>query len=440
MVGTFIGQYKLVRLLGQGGMGAVYEAVHQKLKTQVAIKLLHREHASKSSQLARFFNEARAVNVIGHPALVPISNVGQLPDGSAYLIMEYLDGETLSQHLKRCPTGMPEVEALRITWHLASALEAAHAKNIVHRDLKPGNVMLVHDAGAGASVRLLDFGIAKLTGLDSDQPSTSTGTLLGTYFYMSPEQCRGSKVDGKTDVYSLGAMLYELISGSRPYNAETPIGVATMHISEPVPRLLDVAPQASAAVSQLIFGMMSKDKNARPSITEVLTLLNQMNPDLATAVPSLPPPRALATETEPDPPTTRGSSTGQAIAGAQPTRRRNARLVVGGILVSLGALGIWASQALRPATDTGAALPKDPGYPGAQPAAAAPAATSPQSPSAQTGSQKPPEPAEALVDASRSARGSVRGKAAKKRELGAKKKPAENKGPAAKPVKTTIID
>jgi serine/threonine-protein kinase len=260
---------------------------------------------------------------------------------------------------------------------------------------------------------------------------------------MSPEQCRGAKVDGKADVYSLGVMLYQLIAGRLPYHAETPIGVATMHLSEPVPTLSDAVPQASPAVSQLVYRMMSKDKNARPSMEEILVLLQQIDPTLATLATALPrslAPRSLLTEPERDPHTTRGISSGQAVASAPPNRRRNLGMLLGAAAVAVVGMGLWASLALHPAAGP-AALPQDSAAPRQPPATPAPAAP----PAAATAPGRHPaeESAEAAAPTSRSSRGG-RGKSGKSR--GAKKKPAEEataeaaKAPVAKPVKTVIID
>jgi serine/threonine-protein kinase len=207
VIGNTISHYKVVRLLGRGGMGEVYEAVDETLGRHVAIKVLLPQYAEDAEVVARFFNEARSVNLISHPGLVQVFEFGKLPNGGAFMVMEYIAGDTLRDRLKENRL-LPEMEALQITLQLSSALAAAHAKDIVHRDLKPGNVMLVPDPvlPTGQRVKLLDFGIAKL-GTQSaagDQPRTRTGLAIGTPTYMSPEQCRGAKsLNGKADVYSL---------------------------------------------------------------------------------------------------------------------------------------------------------------------------------------------------------------------------------------------
>jgi serine/threonine-protein kinase len=184
-----IGSYRIVRKLGQGGMGEVFEAVHETIERRVAIKLLRPERARNAAAAARFFNEARAVNRIDHPGLVQVSDYGETPDGSIYIVMELLRGETLGQRLaRRGRLGLAEV--LLLCRQVASVLVAVHEKGIIHRDLKPDNMMFVPDPDTpgGERVKLLDFGIAKLT-LEGDaaRVRTSTDMLIGTPVYMSPE-------------------------------------------------------------------------------------------------------------------------------------------------------------------------------------------------------------------------------------------------------------
>jgi serine/threonine-protein kinase len=190
MVGQRLGQYLLRRQVGQGGMGAVYEAFDERNNRVVALKVMRAEFTRNREALTRFFNEARAANLIEHPSVVQIIEDGRLADGTAYLAMEFLNGETLSARLRRYQGPMPEIEARRIGWQLSGALAAAHRKSIVHRDLKPGNIMLVAEgAGLPDRVKLLDFGIAKLDvqQLNLEDPMTRTGVIMGTPYYMSPE-------------------------------------------------------------------------------------------------------------------------------------------------------------------------------------------------------------------------------------------------------------
>ena len=216
MVGTRIGKYRVTGLLATGGMGAVYKAIHEEIGRQAAIKVLLPEYVKNDDVARRFLNEARAVNLIRHPALVEIYDTERLPDGSACLIMEFLDGETLTRRIENARGRIPTRKILRIVWQLADVLHAVHERGIVHRDLKPSNAMLVKDSAMpdGERIKLLDFGIAKLA-VDSARFNlkTGTGVTMGTVYYMSPEQCLGAKeVDGKADVYSLGVVLFENMS------------------------------------------------------------------------------------------------------------------------------------------------------------------------------------------------------------------------------------
>jgi len=277
-----IGPYRIVRLLGKGGMGAVYEGVHEAIERRVAIKVLHAELARRQDIATRFFNEARAVNRIDHPGLVQVSDYGQLPDGMAYIVMEFLKGETLGQRIKRVGGRLPSGDVIRIGRQVASALAAAHDKDIVHRDLKPDNIMIVpnSDVPGGELSKVLDFGIAKVAeaqGGDSEA-HTRADALLGTPRYMSPEQCRGGgHTDSKSDVYSLGVIFYELLAGAPPFAGSSHGELIVQHMMQPPPPLSERAdPSASAALVQLVMRMLLKDKDARPTMKQVVGELDRM--------------------------------------------------------------------------------------------------------------------------------------------------------------------
>jgi eukaryotic-like serine/threonine-protein kinase len=239
VLGARVSNFEVVRLLGEGGMGAVYEGKHPVIEKRVAIKLLKPERAVDPELVQRFFNEARATSAIRHPNIVEVMDLGTLPSGAPYLVMELLEGETLGDRLER--VGRLDVQvALDFARQTASALEAAHARGIVHRDLKPDNVFLVPDPRLSGRelVKVLDFGIAKLRGeLVSDPVQTMAGALLGTPSYMSPEQCRGvpEQIDHRTDIYALGVMLYEMICGAPPFVADALGDTMMMHMSMPPP-------------------------------------------------------------------------------------------------------------------------------------------------------------------------------------------------------------
>lgn len=208
--GSLVGHYRVLRKLGEGGMGIVFEAVYEAIGRHVAIKLLHPEYARNSEFAVCFVNEARAVNRVDHPGIVQISDYGTLPDGAAYIVMEYVKGESLRSRPER--GGPPALtETLTLGQQLADTLAAEHAESIVHRALKPDNIMLTRSGRRDGAERtnLLDFGIAKLLEDNHDHIKTQTNVVRGTPASMSPEPCRGaSEVAHKSDVYSLGIILY----------------------------------------------------------------------------------------------------------------------------------------------------------------------------------------------------------------------------------------
>ena len=272
-----VGAYDLVRQLGEGGMGAVFEGVHRQSGRRVAIKMLLPALSQQPDVVGRFFNEARAVSLIRHPSVIEIFEVAQLPDGSAYMVMELLQGETLAAHLRQC--GRLGVSALPIVREIAVALVVAHQKRIIHRDLKPDNVMLV-PAPTGLRVKVLDFGIAKIAE-DAELAGagrgvrTKTGMVFGTPAYMSPEQCRGSGgVGAPTDVYAMGAMLHQLIAGQPPFVAAGVGEVLAMQIYEPPPPLSSLVPDVDPALERLTSSMLDKEPERRPSMAAVLRAID----------------------------------------------------------------------------------------------------------------------------------------------------------------------
>src|SRR5687767_5382254 len=216
--GSILGSYVLRRLIGQGAIGRVYQAEHRTLGRQVALKVLRSEFAEKSVVVKRFFGEARAVNQIAHENIVEITDFVQHDDGTCYYIMELLEGETLQSRFER--TGaIPQSELIRIALQITSALQAVHDQLIVHRDLKPDNVFLTTKGHNDSFVKVLDFGVAKLA--RGQTTTTVAGMLVGTPDYMSPEQAVGGEVDHRADIYSLGALLYEMSTGRKVFSGST---------------------------------------------------------------------------------------------------------------------------------------------------------------------------------------------------------------------------
>jgi serine/threonine-protein kinase len=278
-----LGAYRIVRQIGEGGMGAVFEGVHAGNGQRVAIKVLLPHFSQQPEVVARFFNEARAVVAIDHPSIVKVFDVGQLPDGTTYMVMEFLEGETLAGRMKRLGGGGMGPRAIAICREVAQALVEAHRRGIIHRDLKPDNVMLIPDGRGGEIVKVLDFGIAKIAADAELGPNkaaavrTKTGMVLGTPYYMSPEQCRGlSGISGKTDVYALGAVMYHLLAGRPPFVGQGVGEILAMQIYETPKSLVEVVPSVPAPVSQLVARMLDKSPEARPNMGDVARALGSL--------------------------------------------------------------------------------------------------------------------------------------------------------------------
>lgn len=269
--GEQIGPYQVVRRLGAGGMGEVYLARHRHLNRDAAIKVLLPEISMNQTVVARFFTEARATAQLRHPHIVEIFDCDILPDGRAYIVMEYLRGESLRSSLDRLGKLSPDYASIvAIAGMTADALQAAHEGGIVHRDLKPDNTYLTSTPGQreGLRIKVLDFGIAKLLSGDrtgSGATPTRTGSLIGTPLYMSPEQCRGiSTIDHRADIYSLGCVLYEMVVGQPPFVSEAPGDILMAHIMQPAPLLSTVQPDVPPVIENLVAQMLAKDPAARP--------------------------------------------------------------------------------------------------------------------------------------------------------------------------------
>ena len=272
-----IGPYRIVRPLGKGGMGVVLEAERQDIDRRAAIKILHPELANNEEYAQRFLNEARAVNSIRHPGIVEIYDHGKLDDGTTYLIMEFIEGETLTRRLKNSGGVLPVEDATWICREVALAVAAAHKRGIIHRDLKPDNIMIAADVHSprGERVKLLDFGIAKMRkGPGLAKAETAVGTVMGTLWYMSPEQLKNTAdVDDRADVYSLGALLFHLLTGQPPFRASTEAEQIALHLMQTPPPVRSLAPDVPDALGQLVDRMLLKDSQQRPSMLEVAAQL-----------------------------------------------------------------------------------------------------------------------------------------------------------------------
>jgi len=265
MVGETVGSFRVLQKIGEGGMGAVYLAEHPLIGKRVAIKMLLPELSQNQDVVNRFFNEARAATQLKHPGLIEVFDFGHHSSGSAFIVMEFLDGESLAAKLRQ-DRFLSLDFLLDLVRQIAIALSEAHKKGIVHRDLKPDNVFLVPDPerNFGVRAKVLDFGIAKLANDSPTSTKTRTGVMMGTPTYMSPEQCRGAgSVDHRTDVYALGCMIFEMATGRAPYIGEGPGDVLAAHIYEPIPSVRELQPQAPPELDAIVTRAMAKRAEER---------------------------------------------------------------------------------------------------------------------------------------------------------------------------------
>jgi hypothetical protein len=259
-----VGAYRVLGRLGEGGMGCVYRAEDPVLRRQVAVKVMRRELAARPGARERFLREARSQAAVPHEHIVPIYHVGE--EGVPFLVMPLLDGETLQQRLQRQPV-LPAAEVVRIGRQTAEALAAAHERGLIHRDVKPSNIWLAKEARA----KVLDFGLARP--LDEAEPITRSGVLVGTPMYMSPEQVNGEPLDGRSDVFSLGVVLYRMATGGEPFRGAN-LTAMLRAVAEQEPAPPDaVNPKVPEALADLIRRMLAKDRAARPDAAEVAEAL-----------------------------------------------------------------------------------------------------------------------------------------------------------------------
>ncbi|GEM_PF-1289313 len=286
LVGTVLAdRYKVISVLGDGGMGRVYLGEHVTLRKKVAIKVLKQEFCHDRTNVERFLQEARAASMIRHENIVDIMDFGQVPGGSVFFVMELLEGADISEMLKSVGR-LPWLRTRNILLQVVRALRAAHESGIIHRDVKPANVYVIERAGATDYVKVLDFGIAKVD--DSTSGLTRTGAVFGTAGYMAPEQACGDPVDSRTDVYAVGCMMFEMLTGQTPFPGTNFMRVLTQHMNDPAPLPREVAPDAdiSDEVETIILTALAKKQEDRfRDMAAFEKAIAQANGEVATVPP-----------------------------------------------------------------------------------------------------------------------------------------------------------
>ncbi|MCC6620008.1 MAG: protein kinase [Deltaproteobacteria bacterium] len=340
LVGTTVaGRYEIESVLGAGGMGVVFRARQITMNRAVAIKLLHTHFGSNPHAVGRFEREMQATSKIEHPNTIRVYDYGETENKQLFLAVEYLQGRTLAKVLLEDERPMPVERLLRIAIQIGKALTAAHAEGVVHRDLKPDNVMLLDQYGERDFVKVLDFGIARFVEADEDaQRLTAEGAVVGTPAYMSPEQATGAAPDFRTDLYSLGIMLFEMATGAVPFDAPTTVSLMVKHVQEPPPRPSDMVPgHVPPELERLILQCLEKDPRARPSSAdEVGRRLEACLPHRA--------PGALAAETRKTPASkAAGKGGGEQRSGGPAAPRRSPLLW---IILAIVVLGGGAAAAI----------------------------------------------------------------------------------------------
>lgn len=289
------GRYVVGELLGGGGMAQVYRGQHETIGRAMAIKVLTRDLTLEPSIVVRFLQEAQAASKIHHENVVEVTDFGETEDGRPFMVMEYLEGEDLGDTLARVGR-LPWDRVQPILLQLLAALQAVHEQGVVHRDIKPENIFLLSRMGSNDFVKVFDFGIAKVLRHDvqggaSGRSLTVKGQLIGTPPYMSPEQCLGVDVDARADLYTVGVIAYELLTGRTPFESEDPVKILRMHVYEAVPTMASVAPQVSVdpRVEAIVNRALSKDRDERFSSANELAraLLRDAPTSSSTLLPGL---------------------------------------------------------------------------------------------------------------------------------------------------------
>jgi serine/threonine protein kinase len=270
LIGTFVGEYRVDAVIGSGGMGIVYRGVHPEIDKPVAIKVIRRHLAADPDYVRRLKVEARSVNAVRHRSVVDIFSIGALPDGRHYLVMELLEGESLAKIVEReAPMPFPAVTEILI--EVCDALAAVHEAGVVHRDLKSSNIFVVTPPSGGRQVKLLDFGLAKKgVAPHAAIAQTSTSLVVGTPGFMAPEQARGAPVGPRTDLYALGAVAFEMVTGRKAFDAPTAIDVINLQLNSPVPLPSSLRRDVPPLLDALLVQMLDRDPEQRPWSARVI--------------------------------------------------------------------------------------------------------------------------------------------------------------------------
>lgn len=361
LVGHDLGGYRVTKLLAAGGMGLVYEALHETIGRRAAVKVLKPEVAADAEWTRRFLTEARALGSLKHRNLIEVINFGKTPDGREYLMMEFLEGEPLDAYMRRLGALPPSV-ALGIADQVLNGLAEAHKKGVVHRDLKPSNVYLLREHNGELLVKVLDFGLARqepiaLIDVAVSLPRREDGAslLAGTPEYIAPEQAQGLKVDATADLYAFGVMLFEMVSGQLPFEAPSVTELLQKHLSERPPKLSSLVPGVSEELEAFVDALLEKEPDRRPASADaarvtVQRLLKRLAQD-STAVRPMPrdpsaakyaPTSKIARVAQP--------TTDKAMAAAFPQAQRRGRWValLAALLLLLGVGGWWSTRAPAP--------------------------------------------------------------------------------------------
>jgi serine/threonine protein kinase len=409
------GKFKIEKLLGQGGMGKVYLALNVALDQKVVLKVLLPEYGQDPDTVKRFQHEGRAASRLRHPNVIQVMDFGAMEDGTLYMAMEFLPGKDLA-HLIQNEFPLGDRRIARIASQILAALTEAHAQNIIHRDLKPENVMIEQRRGDPDFVKVLDFGIAKIT--DAKTKLTAAGLVCGTPEYMSPEQAKGADLDPRSDLYSVGVIIYQMVTGLLPFESDTPVGFLMKHLTEPPMPPSQRQPEVEVPAELEAFIMKALSKNADDrfaSAEEMRDALLAAVPDAASAPvrtasgASIPRPATPAAPTAKAAPSAAKAKT----AASEPLPAKSgskAGLIAAAVALVVIAGGAGAFFALRGGGEKAAPPPpavavQPPPSPPAPPPAPPPAVAPPTTPPPPVAAVEPPRPADPPADKGEKGRG-----------------------------------